>query len=152
MCGFVGIIGPTDVAPGLHIALQALQHRGQDSAGIATMAADGARFFMRRGLGKVTRALDAEDLRALEGPVGIGHVRPGEDRFAAVVDDELHRLLAAVDVDVGHHDRCALGGELPGRGPTDPVGGSRHDRRLAVEHPHPSLLQLVRPVSVAPWR
>ncbi len=75
MCGFVGIIGPTDVAPGLHIALQALQHRGQDSAGIATMAADGARFFMRRGLGKVTRALDAEDLRALEGPVGIGHVR-----------------------------------------------------------------------------
>lgn len=75
MCGFVGIIGPNDVAPGLHVALQALQHRGQDSAGIATMAADGSRFFMRRGLGRVTQALSHDDLRSLEGPIGIGHVR-----------------------------------------------------------------------------
>ncbi len=75
MCGFVGLVGAKDVAPEIHIALQALQHRGQDSAGIATMTADGRRFPARRGLGSAANALGAEDLEALEGPIGIGHVR-----------------------------------------------------------------------------
>lgn len=75
MCGFVGLVAEKDVSPGLHIALQALQHRGQDSAGIATMNAEGTRFFMRRGLGNVAHGLAREDLQALEGPIGLGHVR-----------------------------------------------------------------------------
>ena len=75
MCGFVGLVAHKDVAPGLHIALQALQHRGQDSAGIATMNRGGSRFFMKRGLGAVTQALSREDIEGLEGPIGIGHVR-----------------------------------------------------------------------------
>ena len=44
MCGFVGIVG-VSAAQQLHVALQALQHRGQDSAGIATMEADGRLVF-----------------------------------------------------------------------------------------------------------
>ena len=75
MCGFVGIVANKDVAPGLHMALQALQHRGQDSAGIATMTAKGEHFHLRRGLGGVPQAIAASDLEALAGPLGIGHVR-----------------------------------------------------------------------------
>ncbi len=75
MCGFVGIVASTQVAPELHIALQALQHRGQDCAGIATMRADGHEFFAHRGLGQVPQAIPAEALATLDGPLGIGHVR-----------------------------------------------------------------------------
>ncbi len=75
MCGFVGIVGHQDVAPEIHLALQAIQHRGQDSAGIATMQTDGARFTVRRGLGTVTQALGQSELVALKAPIGVGHVR-----------------------------------------------------------------------------
>ena len=75
MCGFVGMVANGAVAAELHVGLSALQHRGQDSAGIATMSAEGGRFFMRRGLGTAAQALRAEDIDALEGPIGIGHVR-----------------------------------------------------------------------------
>ena len=61
MCGFVGLISNTSVAPGIHLAMQALQHRGQDSAGITTMSPDGGEFFIRRGLGSVPQALDDAD-------------------------------------------------------------------------------------------
>ena len=37
MCGFVGLIGTTSAAPGLVLGLQAIQHRGQDAAGITTL-------------------------------------------------------------------------------------------------------------------
>lgn len=75
MCGFVGIVGRSDVAAEVHLALQALQHRGQDSAGIATMKSEGGGFAFRRGLGPVTQAVPAEGLATLEGPLAIGHVR-----------------------------------------------------------------------------
>ena len=75
MCGFVGIVGAGNVAGSVHLGLQAVQHRGQDSAGIATMTGDGRRFNARRGLGIVTQALGSEDIDALPGPIGIGHVR-----------------------------------------------------------------------------
>jgi amidophosphoribosyltransferase len=75
MCGFAGLVAAGDVARDLHVALQALQHRGQDSAGIATSSGDGAHFFIRRGLGHVTQALGAAELAQLPGPLGIAHVR-----------------------------------------------------------------------------
>lgn len=77
MCGFVGLVGASGhhVAPEMHLALQALQHRGQDSAGVATMSADGTEFAFRRGLGTVVQALGADDLTACPGPIGVGHVR-----------------------------------------------------------------------------
>jgi len=75
MCGFVGMVSPSEVAPEVHIALQAIQHRGQDSAGIATMREDGREFYVRRGLGHVPAALTAADLAELPGKIGIGHVR-----------------------------------------------------------------------------
>jgi len=75
MCGFVGMVAPGEVAPEIHLALQALQHRGQDSAGICTMSGDGRRFAMKRGLGTVVQALDGDALATLPGNLGLGHVR-----------------------------------------------------------------------------
>ncbi len=76
MCGFVGMVARGDVAAEIHIGLQAIQHRGQDSAGIATINYAGDRFTMRRGLGIAAQALDSDDLSALcGGPIGLGHVR-----------------------------------------------------------------------------
>ena len=75
MCGFVGMIANTEVSAELHLALQAIQHRGQDSAGIGTMTADGRQFILRHGLGTVPQALQEKDLVSLKGPAGVGHVR-----------------------------------------------------------------------------
>lgn len=75
MCGFVGIVGDRNVAARIHLGLQAIQHRGQDAAGLATMTADGEHFMVERGLGTATTAISNDAVDALTGPLGIGHVR-----------------------------------------------------------------------------
>jgi len=52
MCGIIGIVGTTDVAPALYDGLTVLQHRGQDAAGIATV--DGARLRLHKDNGLAT--------------------------------------------------------------------------------------------------
>ena len=73
-CGIVGIYSKKgqDVAPYLYRALVALQHRGQDAAGLAVH--DGKRLEARRGIGLVDSVFRPEDM-ALRGSVGIGHTR-----------------------------------------------------------------------------
>ena len=73
MCGFVGVIGPERAAPEIVMALQALQHRGQDAAGVGTY--DGERFHLEKNLGLVTQALPERTVQAMKGHVGVGHVR-----------------------------------------------------------------------------
>ena len=73
MCGFIGIIGTDPVAPALYLALQALQHRGQDAAGIGTRH-DG-RFHLHKDLGLISQAIPPEILPRLPGRAGIAHVR-----------------------------------------------------------------------------
>ena len=74
-CGVVGIsLGDDrDVAPLVYNALRALQHRGQESAGIAVF--DGSRIRYRRGMGLVHEVLGDLMERPLRGAAGIGHVR-----------------------------------------------------------------------------
>lgn len=73
-CGVFGIYAPgRDVARFAYFALYALQHRGQESAGIAT-AQDG-RLMTVRDEGLVNQVFDEQKLRALKGDMGIGHVR-----------------------------------------------------------------------------
>ena len=73
MCGFTGIVDKRPVAGHLSTALQAVQHRGQDSCGIFTFAGD--HFPGHRGLGLVKDVFNHETLERLSGNVGIGHVR-----------------------------------------------------------------------------
>ena len=73
MCGFVGIIGPADCASSILFALQALQHRGQDSAGIGTIQKE--EFLIVRKLGLAAQGFGAAELALLPGRIGIGHVR-----------------------------------------------------------------------------
>jgi amidophosphoribosyltransferase len=74
-CGVFGLYAPGHDASRLsYFALYALQHRGQESAGIA--AADrGAHIITRRELGLVNQVFSENDLRTLAGELAIGHVR-----------------------------------------------------------------------------
>ncbi|MHB8585791.1 MAG: amidophosphoribosyltransferase [Thermoplasmatota archaeon] len=76
-CGIVGIAAMVPVSGDIAYALRALQHRGQESAGIATVdAVDGAyKFHHHKQMGLVEQAFTPDTLRGLEGNVGIGHVR-----------------------------------------------------------------------------
>ncbi|MEA2378347.1 MAG: amidophosphoribosyltransferase [Thermoleophilaceae bacterium] len=73
-CGVFGVYAPeSDVARLAYFALYALQHRGQESAGIAT--AENGHIMTVRDLGLVSQVFDEEKLRALQGAMAIGHVR-----------------------------------------------------------------------------
>ena len=73
MCGIVGIVDAGGVSLPLYYALYALQHRGQESAGISVF--DGDRLRKHKGPGLVAEVFDTEILRSLNGTVGVGHVR-----------------------------------------------------------------------------
>jgi amidophosphoribosyltransferase len=74
-CGVFGIYAPEhDVARLAYFALFALQHRGQESAGIAT-ATHGANIIAIRDQGLVSQVFDENTLRSLVGDMAIGHVR-----------------------------------------------------------------------------
>lgn len=73
-CGVFGIYAPgTDVARTAYFALYALQHRGQEGAGIVTC--DGGMAHIHKGVGLVAQVFDEESLGHLHGHLGIGHTR-----------------------------------------------------------------------------
>ncbi|MEM1448975.1 MAG: amidophosphoribosyltransferase [Planctomycetota bacterium] len=74
MCGFIGIFGPdgVDVAPEIYEGLLAVQHRGQDAAGITTFT---DRFNVKKGFGLVVEVFDEANMSRLQGNLGVGHVR-----------------------------------------------------------------------------
>ncbi len=73
-CGVVGVsLVGKGAAPYLYRGLRALQHRGQESAGIST--ASHGTLHHRKGMGLVHDVFNRELLESLRGPVGIGHVR-----------------------------------------------------------------------------
>jgi amidophosphoribosyltransferase len=74
MCGIFGIYAPErDVARLTHFGLLALQHRGQESAGIAV--ADDGHLMALRDMGLVAQVFTEETLRGLQGQAAIGHTR-----------------------------------------------------------------------------
>jgi len=73
-CGVFGIVAPEqEVARLAYFALYALQHRGQESAGIA--ASQNGHIMAMRDQGLVNQVFDEQKLRALQGEMAIGHVR-----------------------------------------------------------------------------
>jgi glutamine---fructose-6-phosphate transaminase (isomerizing) len=73
MCGIVGVIGESDVAPRLIEGLRRLEYRGYDSAGIATLV--NGHIDRRRAEGKLINLETRQASDPLSGDVGIGHTR-----------------------------------------------------------------------------
>jgi amidophosphoribosyltransferase len=73
-CGVFGILAPgSEVARLAYFALYALQHRGQESAGIAV--SQGGHIMAMRDQGLVNQVFNEEKLRVLQGDMAVGHVR-----------------------------------------------------------------------------
>jgi amidophosphoribosyltransferase len=73
-CGVFGVYAPGEqVGRLIYFGLHALQHRGQESAGIAV--ADGHSLTLRKELGLVPQAFKESDLATLDGHLGVGHTR-----------------------------------------------------------------------------
>jgi amidophosphoribosyltransferase len=72
-CGIFGVYGHEDAAKLTYFGLYALQHRGQESAGIAV--ADGCRINSHKNMGLVHEVFKEETLQALKGYISVGHVR-----------------------------------------------------------------------------
>ena len=72
-CGIFGICDHPEAAPLTYFGLYALQHRGQESAGIATIRGD--TIIEHKGMGLVSDVFDMNHLKLLEGRSAVGHVR-----------------------------------------------------------------------------
>lgn len=72
-CGVVGIHGHKDASQLAYLALYALQHRGEESAGIVSF--DYKKVNSYKGMGLVGNVFTEETIKKLKGPVAIGHVR-----------------------------------------------------------------------------
>lgn len=72
-CGLFGVSGHSEAARLAYFGLYAQQHRGQESAGIATW--DGSRLYEHRGMGLVPDVFTEQTLQVLAGHTAIGHVR-----------------------------------------------------------------------------
>ncbi|XP_026388030.1 amidophosphoribosyltransferase, chloroplastic-like [Papaver somniferum] len=72
-CGVAGIYGDPEASRLCYLALHALQHRGQEGAGIVTV--DKGEFRLKPGVGLVSEVFNESELNKLPGDVAIGHVR-----------------------------------------------------------------------------
>lgn len=73
MCGVVGIYSNKDIAKELYYSLYSIQHRGQESCGIAVV--DGGNIKYKKDMGLVGDIFKEDELANLSGTMGIGHVR-----------------------------------------------------------------------------
>ena len=72
-CGVVGIYGAENAAALSYFALTSLQHRGQESAGIAV--SDGKKIKLHKDMGLVSDVFEQDHFEKLEGNIAVGHVR-----------------------------------------------------------------------------
>jgi amidophosphoribosyltransferase len=89
MCGIAGMLACGPVAAELAESLTALQHRGQDSAGMVTYS---DHFHMKKGPGYVREVFDQGEIVKLQGRMGIGHVRYTTVGGGAVEDVQPFRV------------------------------------------------------------
>ena len=72
-CGVVGIFGEENAAGLAYFALTSLQHRGQESAGIAV--SDGKKITVHKGMGLVSDVFSSDNFEKLKGKISVAHVR-----------------------------------------------------------------------------
>ncbi len=110
-CGVFGIFGHPEAANLTYLGLYALQHRGQESAGIAS--SDGAKIRASKAMGYVNEAFSTDELAHLPGSMAIGHVRystAGESKLLnaqPILIDSVHGQFA-----IGHNGNLINAGEL----------------------------------------
>jgi amidophosphoribosyltransferase len=110
-CGVFGIFGHPEAANMTYLGLYALQHRGQESAGIA--ASDGAQVRVAKAMGYVADVFDNITLSGLHGSSAIGHVRystAGESKVSnaqPILIDCAHGQIA-----ICHNGNLVNAGEL----------------------------------------
>jgi amidophosphoribosyltransferase len=110
-CGVFGIFGHPEASKLTYLGLYALQHRGQESAGIA--ACDGGHIRVSKAMGHVNDVFNDDVLAKLPGEVAVGHVRystAGQSLLAnaqPLVVDSMHGQLALC-----HNGNLINGGEL----------------------------------------
>ncbi len=110
-CGLFGIAGHPDAALLTYYGLYALQHRGQESAGIA--ATDGAGIVEHRGMGLVADVFSAEIVERLKSRVAIGHVRYSTTGSPVAVNAQpIVVSTASGPVAVAHNGNLVNGAEL----------------------------------------
>lgn len=111
MCGFIGIYGPegTDVAPLIYEGLLAVQHRGQDAAGMTTFT---DQFHVEKGKGLVLEVFDEENMRRLVGHLGVGHVRYPTVGANHSEDTQPFHLTFPVGVAMAHNGNVTNFAEL----------------------------------------
>ncbi len=103
------------VSKTIYFGLFALQHRGQESAGIAT--SDGETLTVVKDLGLVAQVFEEADLAALDGHVGIGHVRYSTTGSTTWENAQpAHRQIGHTAIALGHNGNLTntrdLAGEL----------------------------------------
>ena len=107
-CGVFGIYGHPNAAELTYYGLYALQHRGQESAGIVT--SDGSQFRVHRGMGLVPQIFTGDALHDLVGKIAIGHTR-----YSTTGSSHL-RMPAVLNWFTGHiglHHVHHLGPKIP---------------------------------------
>ena len=112
MCGVFGVRSPErDVARLTYFGLHALQHRGQESAGIAV--SDDGRLTVLRELGLVTQVFNEQKLRGLHGQLAIGHTRYSTTGGAGWANAQplVHHGRART-IALGHNGNLTNAGEL----------------------------------------
>src|SRR5207247_2118267 len=72
-CGVFGVYGHANAAELTYYGLYALQHRGQESAGVVT--SDGTQFHAHKGMGLVSQVFNGDILGQLTGSIAVGHTR-----------------------------------------------------------------------------
>ena len=102
-CGIVGIYSEgEDVARYAFFGLYALQHRGQESAGIASSTGDGIN--LRVSMGLVGQAFQEEDIARLPGHIAIGHTRYSTTGSSAINNAQpICSVSAAVNLALAHN-------------------------------------------------
>ncbi|MDK3160321.1 amidophosphoribosyltransferase [Kamptonema cortianum] len=111
-CGIFGIFGHPDAALLTYYGLYALQHRGQESAGI-TVSTDGQDFRTVKGMGLVPQIFDDEKLKNLKGNRAIGHVRYSTTGSSHIINAQpIVVNCAQGQVAVGHNGNLINANEL----------------------------------------
>jgi len=118
MCGIFGIAGHGDASKLTYLGLYALQHRGQESAGLVSW--DGLRMHLQRGMGEVREIFDEQVLAALPGRFAIGHTRYSTAGSSVVADAQPIVVKTAMGpLAVVHNGNLVNDGEIRRRLETD---------------------------------